>query len=240
VLVAAAAVAALACGGDDDGMGPRGSGTVEVTATTTGAEPDADGYTVTLGTESMAIGVSETVTFWNVSPGAASAELSGLSFTCDVASDNPVSVTVTAGETATAGFDVSCPPPQLAFFSDRQSDVDIFIMYSDGTQVSNLSNNPATETFFAWSPDGSQILFVSDRDGNSELYVMDADGSNQTNLTNHVANDTYGEFSPDGIRIAFTSHRDVNSEICIMNANGSDQTRVTNNPALDAFPRWRP
>ncbi len=57
-------------------------------------------------------------------------------------------------------------------------------MDADGSNQSNLTNNPAEDTWTAWSPYGKNIAFSSDRDGNDEIYVMDADGSNQTRLTN--------------------------------------------------------
>ena len=62
-------------------------------------------------------------------------------------------------------------------------------MNADGSNPTDLTNNPTDDAVDGWSPDGKQILFHTDRDGNSEIYVMNADGSDQTNLTNSPADD---------------------------------------------------
>jgi Tol biopolymer transport system component len=81
---------------------------------------------------------------------------------------------------------------KIAFVSDRDGNSEIYVMNADGSNLTNLTNNPAGDSVqgdFAWSPDGTQILFHTDRDGNVEVYVMNADGSNQINLTNSPETD---------------------------------------------------
>src|SRR2546426_8094288 len=46
------------------------------------------------------------------------------------------------------------------------------------------SDDTASATEPAFSPDGSRIAFTSTRDGQPEIYVMDADGTNASRLTN--------------------------------------------------------
>ena len=84
---------------------------------------------------------------------------------------------------------------RIAFVSDRDDNSEIYIMDADGSNLTNLTNNPAVDGFHAWSPDSNKIAFVSDRDDNSEIYVMDADGSNLTRLTNNPAEDTLAAWS---------------------------------------------
>jgi TolB protein len=129
---------------------------------------------------------------------------------------------------------------KIAFASQRDGNLEIYVMNADGSGQTRLTNNPANESKPAWSPDGSRIAFSSNRDGNAEIYVMNAGGSGQTRLTNNPALDVTPAWSPDGSRIAFSSDRDGNREIYVMNADGSGQTRLTNNPATDAEPAWSP
>jgi dipeptidyl aminopeptidase/acylaminoacyl peptidase len=79
---------------------------------------------------------------------------------------------------------------QIAFYSDRDGNYEIYVMDADGNNQRNLTNNPAAGDLGpAWSPDGKKIVFTSDRDGNNEIYVMDADANNPRRLTNNPAVD---------------------------------------------------
>ena len=85
---------------------------------------------------------------------------------------------------------------RIAFESSRDGNGEIYVMNSDGTGQTNLTNNPAGDSTPAWSPDGSRIAFVSDLDGSVEIYGMNAapleagtGGSGQTRLTDNPAFD---------------------------------------------------
>jgi TolB protein len=83
----------------------------------------------------------------------------------------------------------------IAFVSNRDGNYEIYVMNGDGSELKNLTNNPADDGGEdygpAWSPDGKRILFSSNRDGNAEIYVMNADGSGLINLTNAMASDDF-------------------------------------------------
>lgn len=87
---------------------------------------------------------------------------------------------------------------------------DIYLVNSDGSELLQLTNNPAEDREPSWSPDGSWIVFWTDRDGNGEIYRMRPDGSELTNLTQTSANE-YGPFvwSPDGSWIYYRQGNDV-------------------------------
>jgi hypothetical protein len=79
-----------------------------VSAVTTGADLDPDGYSVVVaGGTPRAIGVNGTITVTGIATGARSVELTGVAANCTVAGDNPRSVTVTAGTVSTT-FEVTC------------------------------------------------------------------------------------------------------------------------------------
>ena len=133
---------------------------------------------------------------------------------------------------------------RIAFSSNRDGKVEIYVMNTDGSNVRRLTNNLSDDYGPKWSPDGRKILFDSERDGNKEVYVMDADGGNQTRLTMNTAFDSGTSWSPDGSQIAFASNRDnssfYNFDIYVMKADGSDVRRIVDDPEYDAEPRWSP
>lgn len=137
-----------------------------------------------------------------------------------------------------AGFNPNWSPDGKKLLFDNQTD--LFVINSDGSELTQLTGPPADEIYGHWSPDGTQILFASNGDGNFEIYIMDANGGNGTRLTNNNADDTDPVWSPDGTQIAFASNRDGDWEIYIMNADGSGQTNITKHPANDEHPSWSP
>ena len=134
---------------------------------------------------------------------------------------------------------------KIAFSSSRAvgaavtGNNEIYTMNPDGSNVTNLTNNPAYDASPKWSPDGKKIVFSSNRDDpKSEIYVMNADGSGVTRLTNSPEEDGGPTWSPDGNKIAFVSNRTGNYEIYTMNADGSAVQDITNNPAIDMAASW--
>ena len=103
----AGALAVLACG--DDPTPPPTTGTIQITTTTSGVEQDADGYSVQIGSgAAQAIGATATLTSEDVDPGTYPVMLTGMATNCTVTGENPRSVTVTAGETTTVAFVITC------------------------------------------------------------------------------------------------------------------------------------
>jgi len=121
-----------------------------------------------------------------------------------------------------------------------EKDGDIFVMNSDGSGVTNLTNDGLFNANPNWSSDGTKIVFDRGEFGSSDIFIINADGSGLTRITNHPDNEIMPAWSPDGDKIAFISGRDGNLELYVMNADGSDQTRLTNNLAADELPNWSP
>jgi len=109
---------------------------------------------------------------------------------------------------------------------------DIFIMNSDGTNKTNLTNDPYHSTSPSFSPNGSKIIYSSQ----GEVYLMNSNGSNKIQLTNTAGSNYRPQFSPDGTKIVFSSTMDgVDTEIYIMDIDGGNQTRLTNTNANDRY-----
>jgi TolB protein len=144
---------------------------------------------------------------------------------------------------------------KIVFSSKRDGNYEIYVMNADGSSLTRLTNNAASDGSPVWSPDGMKIIFLSERDEpnpdsclpcNWEIYVMNTDGSNVTRLTDNKVADSDPVWSPDGTQIAFVSDLyDPTYDTCVfceeiyvMNAEGSSLTRLTNNKVADSDPVW--
>ncbi len=88
---------------------------------------------------------------------------------------------------------------KIAFVSDRDGDLEIYVMNADGSNSQRLTDNVAVDLNPAWSPDGEKIVFHSNYDNmsNIEIYTMNAsDGTGLTRLTNDPEIDSYPDWQP--------------------------------------------
>jgi hypothetical protein len=88
---------------------PPNPGTLRITTTTNGLNPDPDGYTYAVdGGSANPIGVNATATIPNVAPGAHSVRIAGLASNCTVAGSNPQSVTINSGSSTDLNVVITC------------------------------------------------------------------------------------------------------------------------------------
>lgn len=158
-----------------------------------------------------------------------------------------------SGPTLTPRATSFLPPPgggaRLAFASERDGNLELYLMNLDGSDLRRITHNIAPDFDPAWSPDGRKIAYASSTDGDPEIKVLDlASCINQVGscdstarqITNNTATDWNPAWSPDGQWIAFSSNRDGHFDIYMMRPDGSDVRRLTTGDA-DAFsPRWSP
>ena len=111
---------------------------------------------------------------------------------------------------------------------------EIYVIDSDGSNRTRLTDDPRDDFSPTWSSDGGEIAFHSNGNAGAGVYVMNVDGTNQRKLAS--AAQSYPDWSLDGNRIAFVD----GNEIYVMNADGSGQTQLTNNSAIDGYPAWSP
>ncbi len=135
----------------------------------------------------------------------------------------------------------------IGFVSRKSGNDEIYTMHSDGTNVTNLTNNPSNDGNPIWSPDGKRIAFESNRDGHVHIFTMNTDGSGVVQLLNDNTDDQlglyYGEsaniWSPDGSKLIITRNPSKTDNLMryIVNADGSVATQLEDNAVS---PVWSP
>jgi Tol biopolymer transport system component len=115
---------------------------------------------------------------------------------------------------------------------------DIFLVQTDGSLPSNLTQKPDRYTNLAWSPDGVRLVFVADNGSalGNMIFSMNADGGDRIALAKQA--DLYGEpaWSPDGGWIAFSNRQHTYK----VQADGGDPQLLGNNLDFDYIPTWSP
>ena len=98
----------------------------------------------------------------------------------------------------------------------RPTELEIFVMDADGSNLRQVTRLGAANFAPFWHPDGQRIIFSSnwlDPDGrNFDLFLIDADGSALQRVTFNDTFDGFPMFSPDGIQLVFASNRGAKSE----------------------------
>jgi len=107
-LIVGLSVVGLSLWDCSDPAGPA-DGTVAISTSTVGDDPDADGFQVTIdGLDSLALLPSGTVQR-DLTPGRHTLQLVGVAENCSVTPGTSVEVDITAGSTTPVAFQVSCP-----------------------------------------------------------------------------------------------------------------------------------
>ena len=127
---------------------------------------------------------------------------------------------------------------KIAFISDRNGSIQMYVMNSDGTGVKQISS--FTDDFKpfglpAWSPDGKKLAIgltqLPYATGSTDIFLMSLNGTGFTRLTFEGSINADPSFSPDGKRVAFHSNRDPidgEMDLWVVDLDGTNLTRLTN------------
>lgn len=107
---------------------------------------------------------------------------------------------------------------------------EIWIVNSDGTALTQLTNNAVHDGQPQFSPDGSTIIFEAwDGTPYPEVFTMNVDGSDRTQITNEPG--AYWQsgprYSPAGDKIYFLAGFNADNHIVMMDLDGSNWVDIT-------------
>jgi len=139
---------------------------------------------------------------------------------------------------------------EIVFQKYINANWEIYMMNSDGSNLRNLTNNPAIDNQPVFLPD-KRILFWSDRANpyqapiEADLYLMNSDGSNIIRLTNALGGELDPRISQNGKYLLFTSFRHMEDPFQLyltelINADDISKWIQLTIEGQNRYPTWRP
>jgi tricorn protease len=136
----------------------------------------------------------------------------------------------------------------IAFSSDRNGNLDVFIIPSEGGNAKQLTFHSADDTVLGWSPDSQAVLFSSNRgeDFTAQLYLVPTSGGMPWKAGPDMG--VQAGYSPDGKRIAYNPKAQVywrkyyrgsfQSDVVVMDVAAKRFSQLTDFSGLDSWPMW--
>jgi len=118
----------------------------------------------------------------------------------------------------------------------------LYIINSDGTDLTPLSTVPGGDFDPAWSTDGDAIAFTSLRTGQMEIFILKLNDQTVVQITEGApgVESRQPAWSPDASQIAYTVKRLGVYQVWLMNTDGSDQKQIVRSgtSSSDYLPTW--
>lgn len=136
----------------------------------------------------------------------------------------------------------------IAFSSDRNGNLDVFVIPSEGGTAKQLTFHSADDTVQGWSPDGKTVLFASQRgeDFMGKLYTVSVDDLKERNAGSDMG--VWATYSPDGKKLAINRKGQVywrkyyrgayQTDVTVLDIAAKKFTDVTDFNGEDSWPMW--
>jgi tricorn protease len=136
----------------------------------------------------------------------------------------------------------------IAFSSDRNGNLDVFLIPAGGGNAKQLTTHSADDTVLGWSSDSRSVLFSSNRgeDFTPQLYLVSTEGGMPWKAGTDMG--VQASYSPDGQRLAYNQKSQVywrkfyrgsyQSDIMVMDVAAKKFTQLTDFDGLDSWPMW--
>jgi tricorn protease len=136
----------------------------------------------------------------------------------------------------------------IAFSSDRNGNLDVYIVPAEGGAAKQLTFHSADDSVQGWAPDGRAVLFASQRgeDFMGRLYTVNIDDQKERNAGSDMG--VYAAFSPDGKKLAINRRSQsywrkyyrgaYQTDVTVMEIAAKKFTDLTDFDGMDSWPMW--
>jgi tricorn protease len=136
----------------------------------------------------------------------------------------------------------------IAFSSDRNGNLDVYLIPSSGGTVKQLTSHSADDAVLNWAPDGRSVLFSSNRGEGflPVLYTVGVEGGMPASAG--ADSGVQASYSPDGRRLAYNQKAQAywrkfyrgsyQSDVMVADVAAKKFTSLTDFDGMDSWPMW--
>jgi Tol biopolymer transport system component len=157
----------------------------------------------------------------------------------DLVEADATSVPPPIDDADTSATDAGPGGPWIAFVSNRTGDYDIYLVHDDGTDLHAIVEEPGSDLYPTWSPDGARIAFASNGAsdaGTYQLFAVDVASGAVASIATGLSDVVSPAWSPDGARLAVGGP----GGLYTVPATGGTAAVLTSGGFRDNSPAWAP
>ncbi|MCS7006102.1 MAG: hypothetical protein RMM28_11225 [Thermoleophilia bacterium] len=132
---------------------------------------------------------------------------------------------------------------EIAFFSNRDGDLELYLANADGSNVRKLLSRPGTdESHPNWSPSGNRLVFTTGPPDQSEfdIWIVNADGTGAQPLVTGSTKDLWAQFCSERTVVFTRQHSASAYDLYAVDVDGTSLRQLTSEPGIELWPTCHP
>lgn len=160
----------------------------------------------------------------------------------DATGDSRTAVQLTSGRSDGRAGIAPLPDGRIGYIARNNDRLELWIVGPDGSNKTQLLNEPAQIEELRATPDGKYFIFLSRLDNNNHIFRIDSDGTNLVQLTSgneSIAGDA--TISPDSKSIVYSAQRIGGfAWLQRLSIDGGELIPITGTESLPFAPHYSP